>query len=142
MQKFVEAVQQNAFKTARSGKAVRRGKMSGLPTVNVVDDEEMSSEGSVNAPVAPPRSPSVHSTRVQSPIEPVDFSGGRISPVAKTLQIEKPGPRGSSSMFSPVQSTEIIGAPTVPVDIPTREDTDTGFCGSFIRITQCVDTTR
>ena len=101
--------------------------MSGLPTVNVVDDEQMSSEGSVNAPVAPPRSPSVHSTRVQSPIEPVDFSGGRISPVAKTLQIDTTGPRGSSSMFSTVQSTEIIGAPTVPVDLPTREETTQAF---------------
>ena len=110
-----------------SGTVVRRGKMSGLPTVNVIDDEQMSSEGSVNAPVAPPRSPSVHSTRVQSPVEPVDFSGGRISPVAKTLQIETTGPRGSSSVFHPVQSTEIIGAPTVPVDIPTREETTQAF---------------
>ena len=69
----------------------------------------------------------MHSTRVQSPIEPVDFSGGRISPVAKTLQIETTGPRESSSVFHPVQSTEIIGAPTVPIDIPTREETTQAF---------------
>ena len=28
--------------------------MSGQATINVIDDEEMSSQGSVNAPVAPP----------------------------------------------------------------------------------------
>ena len=101
--------------------------MSGLPIVNVVDDEQMSSEGSVNAPVAPPRSPSVHSARAQSPIEPVDWSAGRMSPVAKTLQIETSGQRGRSSVLSPMPSTEIVGAPTVPVDIPTREETTQAF---------------
>ena len=40
--------------------------MSGVPTINVVEDEQMSSEGSVNAPIAPPRSPSVHSARATS----------------------------------------------------------------------------
>ena len=43
------------------------------------------------------------------------------------LQIKTTHPRGSSSVFSPVQSTEIIGAPTVPVDIPTREETTQAF---------------
>ena len=101
--------------------------MSGLPTVNVVEDEQMSSEGSVNAPVAPPRSPSVHSARAQSPVAPVDLSAGRVSPVAKILQSGTAGQRGSVSVFSPVQSTEIVGAPTVPVDIPTREETKQAF---------------
>ena len=77
--------------------------MSGLPTVNVIDDEQMSLEGSVNAPVAPPRSPSVHSTRAQSPIEPVDLSAGRISPVVKILQAGTAGQRESASVFSAVQ---------------------------------------
>ena len=80
--------------------------MSGLPTVNVVDDEQMSLEGSVNAPVAPPHSPSVHSARAQSPIEPVDWSAGRMSPVAKTLQIETTGQRGT---FISVESNTIYG---------------------------------
>ena len=101
--------------------------MSGLPTINVVDDEQMSSEGSVNAPVAPPRSPSVHSTRAQSPVEPVDWSAGRISPVAKMLQAGTAGQRESASVFSAVPTTEIVGAPTVPVDIPSRQETTQAF---------------
>ena len=39
--------------------------MSGVPTVNVVDDEEMSSQGSVNAPVAPPQSPTAQAPTQQ-----------------------------------------------------------------------------
>ena len=101
--------------------------MSGLPTVNVVDDEQMSSEGSVNAPVAPPHSPSVHSTRAQSPVAPLDFSAGRVSPVAKILQSGTAGQRGSASVFSTVQPTEVVGASTVPVDVPTREETKQAF---------------
>ena len=101
--------------------------MSGLPTVNVVDDEQMSSEGSVNAPVAPPRSPSVHSARAQSPVAHLDLSAGRVSPVAKILQSDIAGRRGSASVFGTVQSTEVVGAPTVPVDVPTREETKQAF---------------
>ena len=101
--------------------------MSGLPTVNVVDDEQMSSEGSVNAPVAPPRSPSVHSARAQSPVAHLDLSAGRVSPVAKILQSDIAGQRGSASVFGTVQSTEVVGAPTVPVDVPTREETKQAF---------------
>ena len=101
--------------------------MSGLPTVNVVEDEQMSSEGSVNAPVAPPRSPSVHSARATSPIQPVDLASGRVSPVAKTLQSNIAGVRGSASVLSPLPSTEVIGATTIPVDIPSREETQQAF---------------
>ena len=66
--------------------------MSGLPTINVVEDEQMSSEGSVNAPVAPPRSPSIHSARATSPIQPVDLCGrlpgvvGPLTPVGSTFK--------------------------------------------------------
>ena len=109
--------------------------MSGLPTINVVEDEQMSSEGSVNAPVAPPRSPSVHSARATSPIQPVDLASGRVSPVAKTLQSNIAGVRGSASVLSPLPasvlsplpSTEVVGATTIPVDIPSREETQQAF---------------
>ena len=105
--------------------------MSGLPTINVVEDEQMSLEGSVNAPVAPPRSPSVHSAHATSPIQPVDLASGRVSPVAKTLQSNIAGVRGSASVLSPLPasvlsplpSTEVVGATAIPVDIPSREET-------------------
>ena len=45
--------------------------MSGIPTVNVVEDEEMSSQGSVNAPVAPQRMATQEQVSAQRPTEPV-----------------------------------------------------------------------
>ena len=101
--------------------------MSGLPTINVVDDEQMSSEGSVNAPVAPPRSPSVHSARATSPIQPVDLPTGRVSPVTKLLQSDVTGRRGSSSVVGTIPATEVVTAQTVPVDVPTRAETERAF---------------
>ena len=95
--------------------------------MNVVDDEQMSSEGSVNAPVAPPHSPSVHNARAISPIEPVDLTAGRVSPVAKLLQSDSAGPRRSTSVFSQIPPTEVVGAPTVPSNIPSREETMQAF---------------
>ena len=100
--------------------------MSGLPTINVVDDEQMSSEGSVNAPVAPPRSPSVHSARATSPIEPVDLHTGRTSPVDKGVQSDIIGRRGSS-IVGTIPSTEVLTTQTVPVDVPTRAETEKAF---------------
>ena len=45
----------------------------------------------------------------------------------KLLQSDTAGHRGSASIFSAIPSTEIVGAPTVPVDIPTREETKQAF---------------
>ena len=101
--------------------------MSRLPTVNVVEDEQMSSEGSVNAPVAPPRSPSVHSARATSPVEPVDLLSGCVSPIAKTLQAGAAGRERSASVFSPVPPTEVVGAPSVPSNVPSRAETTQAF---------------
>ena len=101
--------------------------MSGVPTINVVEDEQMSSEGSVNAPVAPPRSPSVHSARATSPVEPVDLLSGRVSPIAKTLQAGSAGRERSASVFSPIPPTEVVGAPSVPSNVPSRAETTQAF---------------
>ena len=101
--------------------------MSGVPTINVVEDEQMSSEGSVNAPVAPPRSPSVHSARATSPVEPVDLLSGRVSPIAKTLQAGSAGRERSTSVFSPIPPTEVVGAPFVPSNVPSRAETTQAF---------------
>ena len=103
--------------------------MSGILTINVVDDKQMSSEGSVNAPIAPLHSPSVHSARATSPVEPVDLLSGRVSPIAKTLQASTAGQGRSASVFSQVSPTEVVGAPTVPSNIPSREEMMQAFAG-------------
>ena len=48
--------------------------MSGRPTVNIVDDEDMSSQGSVNAPVAPSQVATQQSlsAQAQAPTEAVN----------------------------------------------------------------------
>ena len=47
--------------------------MSHQATVNVVDDEEMSSQGSVNASVAPPYLPTQGQVTAQTPTASISF---------------------------------------------------------------------
>ena len=95
--------------------------MSGQATINVVDDEEMSSQGSVNAPVAP-QLPVVQ----QGPtaMEPTEVVG---TPVGwhptMTQQSGVAGRSGSPAPTIPVQSTQVVAAPTVPVGAPSRAET-------------------
>ena len=91
--------------------------MSGIPTINVVDDEEMSSQGSVNAPVAP-----LQPVGRQSPIPPVPQSPVTMSSIP-TQQSGVSGPSGTV----PVESTEVVAAPTIVVDAPSREETKKAF---------------
>ena len=116
--------------------------MSGIPTINVVEDEQMSSEGSVNAPVAPPRSPSVHSARATSPVEPVDLLSGRVSPIAKTLQAGSAGRERSASVFSPIPPTEVVGAPFSAQQRSVQSRNDTSVRRSLFCVTRCVVATR
>ena len=99
--------------------------MSGLPTVNVVDDEEMSSQGSVNAPVAHPSSPTQGQVTAQAPTAPV-----YLSPSLGTLATQQSGVAGTSRVTQttvPIESTEVVAAPTVVVDAPTRAETKQAF---------------
>ena len=98
----------------------------------MVDDEEMSSQGSVNAPVARPASLVVQGPTYQAPSGlppwPVLPKESILAEAAPTQQSIFTGPLcGSAATTIPVQSTEVLATPTVPVDSPTRAETQQAF---------------
>ena len=106
--------------------------MSDKATINLVDDEEMSSQGSVNAPVARTASPVAQGPTYQTPAGLPPWPGLPRAPVqsaaAPDQQSVVAGPSGGRAATTvPVQSTEVIAAPTVPVDAPTRAETKQAF---------------
>ena len=88
--------------------------MSGQATINVVDDEDMSSQGSVNAPVAP-QQPSVQQGPAAMQLTEVVGTPVQWHPTM-TQQSGVAGRSGSPAPTVPVQSTQVVAAPTVPVD--------------------------
>ena len=101
--------------------------MSGRPTVNIVDDEDMSSQGSVNAPVAPAqvaRQQSL-SAQAQAPTEAVNVHQGVQSSV--TRQSGVAGSSRAAAPTVPVQSTDVVAPPTIVVDAPSRAETKQAF---------------
>ena len=99
--------------------------MSQQATVNVVDNEEMSSQGSVNAPVAPPRSPMQGRVTAQTPTAPISFPS-----VLDSVQTQQSGVAGTSratAVTVPVESTEVLAAPMVVFDTPSRTETKQAF---------------
>ena len=106
--------------------------MSDKATINVVDDEEMSSQGSVNAPVARPVSPVGQRPTYQTPSGLPPWPGTPMAEeLARTAQAQQSVVTGfhggKAATTVPVQSTEVIAAPTVPVDAPTRAETKQAF---------------
>ena len=106
--------------------------MSDKATINLVDDEEMSSQGSVNAPVARTASPVAQGPTYQTPSGLPPWPGLPRAPVqpaaAPDQQSVVAGPSGGRAATTvPVQSTEVIAAPTVPVDAPTRAEMKQAF---------------
>ena len=99
--------------------------MSDQPTFNVVDDEEMSSQGSVNAPVAPPQSPTQGQTMAQPPTAPISFPS--VLDSVQTQQSRVAGTISARQSGIPVESMEVVAAPTMVVDAPTREETKQAF---------------
>ena len=101
--------------------------MSGRPTVNIVDNEEMSSQGSVNAPVAPAQVATQQSlsAQAQAPTEAVNVHQG-VQPTV-TRQSGVAGSSRAVSPTVPVQSTEVVVTPTVVVDAPSRAETKQAF---------------
>ena len=112
--------------------------MSGQPIVNIVDDDEMSSQGSVNAPMAAPGM----AAQVQAPTRqqyetPSGLPPWPHSPMAQEMQ--QPTPTAQSSVFagrSGVAPTVPIAAgsvqpsavaPMVPVDVPSCQETKEAF---------------
>ena len=106
--------------------------MSDKATINLVDDEEMSLQGSVNAPVARTASPVAQGPTYQTPSGLPPWPGLPRAPVqpaaAPDQQSVVVGPSGGRAATTvPVQSTEVIAAATVPVDAPTRVETKQAF---------------
>ena len=100
--------------------------MSGQPTYNVVDDEEMSSQGSVNAPVAHPQSPTQAQGTAQTPLLPTFFPSSVLDS-APTQQSRVAGTSRATQSTVPVESTQVVAAPTEVVDAPTRAETKQAF---------------
>ena len=100
--------------------------MSAQGTINVVDDEEMSSEGSVNTPVLPQWQGAVAENPTQQiPLSPIPWPNPRRDAATQQSGIARPS--GSVAPTVPVQSTEVIAAATIPVDAPSRAETRQAF---------------
>ena len=101
--------------------------MSQQATVNVVDDEEMSSQGSVNAPVAPQCSTTLEQMKVQAQA-PTELLGIPTTTSLMGTQISRvAGPSGDSVRTVPVESTKVLVAPTMVVDAPSHVETKQAF---------------
>ena len=94
--------------------------------MNIIDDKEMSSQGSVNAPVAPPQSPTQGQATPQLP-SPVFVIPSSVVSTAPTQQSGVAGTSGASRTTIPVESTEVVAARTIVVDAPTRDKTKQAF---------------
>ena len=100
--------------------------MSAQGTINVVDDEEMSSEGSVNTPVLPQWHAALAENPTQQiPSRPLIWTSQERD--AATQQSGVASPSGSAAPTIPVQSTEVLAATTIPVDAPSRAETRQAF---------------
>ena len=99
--------------------------MSAQATINLVDDEEMSSQGSVNAPVAPQHGPIAQGPTHQTPLGLPAWPGTR--GIAATQQSGVAGPSIVPSKTIPVQSTEVIAATTIPIDALSRTEMKQAF---------------
>ena len=112
--------------------------MSGQPTMNIVDDDEMSSQGSVNAPMAAPGT----AAQVQVPTRQRHETLSGLppwphSPMAQEMQ--QPMPIAQLSVFAgrsgvaptvpvAVGSVQLSAiATTIPVDTPSRQETKEAF---------------
>ena len=112
--------------------------MSGQPTVNIVDNNKMSLQGSVNAPMAAPSMVAQVQAPTQQQYEtPFGLPPWPHSPMAQAMQ--QSAPTEHSSVFArrsgvaptvpvaegSVQPSAI--APTVPVDVPSCQETKEAF---------------
>ena len=112
--------------------------MSGRATINLVDDEEMSLQGNVNAPIATPRIGSPIQMPTTHPPQPlVGFHSWHLAILGVT-PVQTHAPKMQSSMFAcpsgitptvPVtgQSAPSAIAQTIPLNTPTHEKTKESF---------------
>ena len=99
--------------------------MSAQATINIVDNEEMSSQGSVNAPVSPPPATMQQSPSAMAPTEVVGTPVGWTPMMTQLSGVA--GPSGTQSRTALVQSTEVVVSPTMPVDAPSHAETKHAF---------------
>ena len=101
--------------------------MSGQPTVNIVDDDEMSSQGSINAPIAAPDTVAQVQVLTRQRYEtPSGLPPWPHTPMAQPVPIEQSSVFTGRSGVAPtipvaagsVQPSAV--APTVPADVPSR----------------------
>ena len=97
--------------------------MSPRATINLVDDEEMSSQGSVNAPIAPLVEIVIQGPTYQTPSGLPPFLGA-VPTITRQSVVEGPSP---TNPIVPMQSTQIIASPTILVNAPTWEETKQAF---------------
>ena len=95
--------------------------MSGQATINVVDDEDMSSQGSINAPVVPPPATMQQGPTTMAVTEVVGVPAGWNPGATQQSGIARPS--GVPSRTFLAQSMEVIASPTVPVDAPSCVET-------------------
>ena len=101
--------------------------MSAQATVNIVDDEEMSSQGSVNAPVAPSHTDMQQSlsAQAQAPTEAVNVHPGRQPETTRQSSVTRTSHAASPTI--PVQSTEVVATPMLVVNAPSRAEMKQAF---------------
>ena len=112
--------------------------MSGQPTINVVNDDEMGLQGSVNAPMAVPSIEARVQALTREKYEtPSGLPPWPHSPMAQAMQA--PTPIAQLSVFvghSGVAPTILVAAasvqpsavvPMVPVDMPSLQETQEAF---------------
>ena len=110
--------------------------MSGQPTINIVEDDEMSSQGSVHSPLIG----SSVGTAVQSPViqQVMPVAGSPLRPqspvahIAPTVQssvFAQPSAVATTIPVTPASWGRPSGSvsPTIPVEVPTLEDTKAAF---------------
>ena len=95
--------------------------MSHQATYNVVDDKEMSSQGSVNVLVAPQRLTTLEQMMAQAPTEIMGIPAASSLVGMQLLRVA--GYSGESGQKVPVELTQVIATPTVVVDMPSHAET-------------------
>ena len=110
--------------------------MSGQATINIVDDEEMSSKGSVHSPlIGSSVGTPVQTLVIQQSLPVAGFPLRPQSPMARiapTVQSNVFAQPSAFAMTIPVTTASGSGqpgnvAPTIPVEVPTLEDTKAAF---------------
>ena len=108
--------------------------MSARATINLVDDEEMSSQGSVNASMATPRTTSPSQILTTQPVEtpqglPLWTGAQLVQALAPIMQSSvDAGPSGVAAIVPVIGGGEPSAiATTIAIDAPSHQETKEAF---------------